>query len=423
MKFLIFIFIVIIIFTCFALKSKIVSKYIFNEKIKNTDILIICILIISSCIIIFSLITVDHFLDNPVSDENGKIEYLGTIGDLIGGLLNPAIAVPATLLTFLAFWVQYKANEEVRKQFDIQRFESELNLKITILRQEITEMKLPALSERNYEGREVMYQLDKELKFIYFIVKNSLQSNDYQKILAISYYIFFKGRLLYYKNINQLSIKFNLQKKELINIEIILSDLYEFFKYKNKNGLSIINDIEETNPDIISNEVSILNKLLKEGSKIIDYIDNYGYVETIYETFSDLFNLNLNHVVFKGHETRLSILFRQIFTITKFVNQEETLTYEQKRSYLRTLRSLLTNYDQMHIFYNWYSKTADKWENKDNKFLTDMRMIHNIPLDLLIEDFELINIFSNRNFNFEKGRKDLDSLFEHLEIYSNRHTN
>lgn len=417
--FFIFILVVIFIGCIFLLIKRLALENIFLVKQKKIDYLIIGIIITSSIILIVSLLSVDYLLENPNIDEDGKIEYIGTIGDIVGGLINPAIAIPATLLTFLAFWVQYKANDEVRKQFDIQKFESEFNIKITIFRNEITELRLPTNNQRNYEGREVMYQLDKELKFIYFIVKNSLFTTDYQKVLIISYFIFFKGRLLFYKNIENLSKKYLIDKKELEAIEVILSSLYSYFKVNiNEFEINQINDINNDENDIRLERVRLLKSTLRRGYKIIEVNDEFDNFQVVYDLFSDIYSFNIYHTPFKGHETRLSLLFRQIFTIIKFVNQEKNLSYEQKRSYLRTLRSLLSNYDQLHIFYNWYSKTAEKWESKENKFLTDLRIIHNIPTDLIINDFNLEDIFSDLNFRFEKGKRNSDSLFEHIEIYS-----
>ncbi|MFD2602650.1 putative phage abortive infection protein [Flavobacterium suzhouense] len=404
---LIFIVCIVLIF------YKLVSKYVFLTHHRRIDFFIIGIILASSAIIIYSLATVNHLIENPNVNEEGNIEYLGTLGDLVGGLINPAIAVPATLLTFLAFWVQYKANDEVRKQFDLQKFETELNLKITILRQEITELTLPAISKKNYEGREVMYQLDKELKFIFFLVKNTTKLTDSKTILSLSYYIFFKGRLLFLKNINKLSIKHNVSKKELLDVEEVISKIYTAFKIDFK---SISKDI--SGEIHILDQMSLLSQALDKGFKISELHDDFADYKGIYYLFSDIYSYNLYHLPFKGHETKLSLLFRQIFNIVKFVDNVDTLTYEQKRGYLRTLRGVLSNYDQLQIFYNWYSETATKWEDNENKFLTDLRMIHNIPVDFLIDDFKLEDIFSNRNFKFEKGRKTSDSLFENVEIYS-----
>lgn len=51
-----------------------------------------------------------YFLDK-------KPENFGALGDAIGGILNPIIAIAAALLTFLAFIIQKIANDDIRKQF------------------------------------------------------------------------------------------------------------------------------------------------------------------------------------------------------------------------------------------------------------------------------------------------------------------
>lgn len=48
----------------------------------------------------------------------------GVIGDTIGGFMGPLIAIAAAVLTFMAFWVQYKANIYQRKDISIERFEN-----------------------------------------------------------------------------------------------------------------------------------------------------------------------------------------------------------------------------------------------------------------------------------------------------------
>ncbi len=419
-------FLILIIATFFYTLKQLFLKYLFRKHVSKTDFLFSAIAIFSFSIIIYGLTTAAYFIDNP-SENDGKLECIGTLGDLIGGVLNPVIAVPATLLTFLAFWVQYRANDEVRKQFETQKFETEFNLKLSILRQEISEQNLPKLDKEYYTGREIMYQLDKELKLIYFIVKNSISTNDSRLILKISYYIFFKGRLLFFKNINELASLHRLERVELLNVELILSSLYSYFKYDVIDVESVnsyvyaeegAEDNDNNGEELTIERISDLKRGLENNLKIHDVLGEYES-SIVYNLFNDLYSLNLKHLPFKGHETRLSLIFRQIFNIVKFVNLNTSLSYDHKRSYLRTLRSILSNYDQSHIFYNWYSETAPKWEDNDNKYLTDFRMIHNISPDNLIEDFDLNIIFSNRNFKYESNRKASDSLFENIHIYSN----
>lgn len=50
----------------------------------------------------------------------------GQVGDTIGGIMGPFIAIVASLLTFLAFWVQFKANQQQRYDIAVERFESNL---------------------------------------------------------------------------------------------------------------------------------------------------------------------------------------------------------------------------------------------------------------------------------------------------------
>lgn len=47
----------------------------------------------------------------------------GQIGDTIGGIMGPFVAIAAAGLTFIAFWVQYKANIQQREDIAFERFE------------------------------------------------------------------------------------------------------------------------------------------------------------------------------------------------------------------------------------------------------------------------------------------------------------
>lgn len=70
----------------------------------------------------------------------GRLDFreTGQIGDTIGGTMSPFVAIIAGLLTFLAFWVQYKANEQQRADLAVERFENTLFQMMT-LQEEITD--------------------------------------------------------------------------------------------------------------------------------------------------------------------------------------------------------------------------------------------------------------------------------------------
>ena len=61
----------------------------------------------------------------------------GQIGDTIGGIMGPFVAIIAAWLTFIAFWVQFKANNQQRHDIAIERFESKL-FEMLHIQQEIT---------------------------------------------------------------------------------------------------------------------------------------------------------------------------------------------------------------------------------------------------------------------------------------------
>lgn len=51
------------------------------------------------------------------SSLGSQYKPTGGIGDTINGISAPFIAIAASILTFLAFWVQFRSNQEQKKQF------------------------------------------------------------------------------------------------------------------------------------------------------------------------------------------------------------------------------------------------------------------------------------------------------------------
>lgn len=67
------------------------------------------------------------------------LDFTGTgqIGDTIGGIMGPFVAIAAAWLTFFAFWVQYKANIQQRNAIGMEQFKSTL-FELIHIQQEIT---------------------------------------------------------------------------------------------------------------------------------------------------------------------------------------------------------------------------------------------------------------------------------------------
>ncbi|MCG2611826.1 hypothetical protein LZZ90_09950 [Flavobacterium sp. SM15] len=173
-------------------------------------ILCIGITILGVVAITFQLVAIDKLPSN-----------FGVFGDAMGGILNPIIAIGAALLTFLAFYMQIIANEEIKKQFN-------------------------------------KTQEDQHIDFIFgnYRTRLNLFINEFNNF-NISYH---NNKLI--TNINELDDK-NAKKYNFVGLQAIQLFLIEFFrdkKEKEKNGTK--------NPRL---QDSYMGIYLTLTSMIIDY--------------------------------------------------------------------------------------------------------------------------------------------------------
>lgn len=115
--------------------------------------------------------------------KSGLLDFTNTgqIGDTIGGVMGPFVAIAASVLTFLAFWVQYKANEQQRKDIALERFESNL-FQLIQIQEEITNNLLFSPSDgadklygKDFHGRQVFHTLYNEKTVPYWGIKEGLR--------------------------------------------------------------------------------------------------------------------------------------------------------------------------------------------------------------------------------------------------------
>jgi len=130
-----------------------------------------------------------------------------------------------------------------------------------------------------------------------------------------------------------------------------------------------------------------------------------------YDSSKNKFIIKLPSTYGLGYKNQLTHYYRNLFRAVKFIaNQDEDLfNYEEKRKKLGMLRSQMNNSEQLMLFYNWISSYGEQWENawkkeKNNKFLTDYRMIHNLHYKDL----------NNTIFKDIKGVKVKKHLLEYL---------
>lgn len=112
------------------------------------------------CVVIFGLPTIFTQLPSIVD-----FTETGEIGDTIGGIMGPFVAIGAAFLTFMAFWVQKEANEAQRQDIKVERFNNNF-FNLLNIHEQITnsleyntyEVLNGQTEPKSYRGREVFHQ-------------------------------------------------------------------------------------------------------------------------------------------------------------------------------------------------------------------------------------------------------------------------
>lgn len=355
------------------------------EKERIFDKLSLVIIIISIALIGFSFIAPVIFVQESIFGID--FNKTGPIGDTVGGLMNPFIALAGVSLTFLAFYIQLIANrqqrisfrtelDEQKEQFKKNQFENQFYEMIRLHKENVSEISITVKtsyysgreevkSEYQIVGREVFNLFLNEIKILYKVAERVFSEGNQDFWLNKAYHMFFQG------------IDYDIKKQSAEDRFRVFID--ELIEIREKNSV---------------NQTSFNNVIYKYKIKPEWY----------------------NYKLFSGHSSLLAHYFRHLFITVKFVaNQDESLiSYSEKRKYLRILRAQLSNQEQAMLFYNWKSGFGATWEDATNHFLTDFRMIHNLYNDLIIEDYDLSEIFrlSEKPYYKTEPNRENDTLFE-----------
>lgn len=331
-------------------------------------------LIIAGLLICFSFIAPILFVQE--SSLNYDFTHTGEIGDTIGGLMSPFIALAAVFVTFLAFYIQFQANQLqrtlFRQELDSNKFENQFYEMLRLHKENVNEISI-TIKSSYYSGREE--------------IRNEREIN---------------GRAVFKHFLYEIAILYNVAKKS----------------YKGWNNKELINRAYSTFFNGL--DLAKSNILIESDRTYIEELEKIQNVKNVTE-FNNIingYNIKLewcNFKLFDGSSSHLGHYYRHLFQTVKFVaNQsEDFLNYAEKRKYLRIVRAQLANQEQAMLFYNWIAGFGSKWENNENKFFTDYRMIHNLYNKMLLEDFDLVEIFNIQetdNYQHEPNRDD-DKLF------------
>lgn len=286
----------------------------------------------------------------------------GEIGDTIGGISGPFIAIAAAILTFLAFWVQFKANEQQKIDLQIERFENRFYNLIEIHRNNVSEL----IIGKSTKSRKAYISMFKELKFTYLCVRN------------------------YYEVIH-----LKVHPDKTISDETIynISYLIFFFGVGTNSSKVVLDLIGENNKEFFDGVEEFIQKKKLEWTSAIK---ERRFVK-IPDENNNVFELDILYKPCGGHTSKLSHYVRNLFQIVKYIDEqdEKVIPYKTKFQYAGTLRAQLSTHEQLLLFYNAISVLGKPWI--DNGLMEKYCVIKSIPLPLADFYTSPSEIFRNKN--------------------------
>lgn len=344
-----------------------------------------------------------------ITQLSSSIEFntdTGVIGDTIGGIVNPFIALAGVIVTGLAFYMQLRAN-----QIQIDNFQTELQTQKETFEKQLEiqhkENRLNQFEAQFYEMLRLHKENVNEIEIdLYEFSENRVYNSPSRE-----------GR-------NLLSSRSPIREKNSIRKTVKGRDVFLYFS----NELHFAFKVYRI---ILGNQIQFFNFSIPYTAFFngIHTLQQSQYQTSLYEHKSNFDNYFVHeensekeflgipiksyYLLFEGHENKLGHYYRHLYQTVKFVAVEnDFLTYSEKRKYLRILRAQLSNFEQAMLFYN-YLAYAPEWE-RPNKFFSDYRMIHNLYVETLIPDEYFLNQYLELQSlqNTALTYKENDFIFE-----------
>lgn len=321
---------------------------------------------------------IPDYLIQVGKNRNYPVVQTGTTGDTFGGTLGPIVGWLAALLTFAAFWVQYRANQQQRKQIEdqakdtaIERFESRFFEMIRLHKENVNELNI----EDTVRGRKAFTSFFYEFRYIYFtFAKNYYELEDYLP--------------------NRDTEEF-----ELTNIAYIV-----FFFGVGYNSSKVTDELFERYNDMLffKNTIGDLKKIRLEYKSYIN-----DKKDLVIKFKDDKATFRIKYQPFNGHTGKLGHYFRHLFQTVKLVDKQDSKIIGRKYDYVKTLRAQLSNFEQLLLYYNCLSVLGTDWIEEEYFFRYEMG--RNIPLP-----YANFGVIPEVFFKPDIDRKDMS--FEWTEV-------
>tara|TARA_R110002051_G_scaffold7053_3_gene33257 strand:- start:6146 stop:7294 length:1149 start_codon:yes stop_codon:yes gene_type:complete len=237
------------------------------EEVKNWDTVTKWILGVAIFFIVFSIIAPAIFVNKAIV-PGVDFSKTGQVGDTIGGIMNPFIALVGILLTFLAFYMQIKANQiqkqlfldglraEKEKDEELERKDAEYKLSLLVSDLEIIQKDISDKAQKikDFFEAERNKPFDANLLF-------RTAMNRYTRILDLDRLSIYKGFKLFLSANKQWLKSFN-------RLYSALDYLPQFFE----QVYTIYDNHAKTKFDKKQVVTKDLRKLIDDGSELLtDY--------------------------------------------------------------------------------------------------------------------------------------------------------
>jgi hypothetical protein len=351
------------------------------------------------------LLTHFSFLDLGVEKSN-------EIGDTIGGIMGPTVGLMGAALTFLAFWAQFDANKEQRRQF-----------KETLETQKIAEQEQKARYEKEQAELRTRYETEQKKQTATFLTQRQ-QFEESQQLQQEQIVLqdkrmridLFENKLytmlsIHRDNVNNMDLNTTKGRK----VFLLMFNELRFIYWMMKKFYEVSPDVASPKRNLSNDEIYQVayltfffgigensTPLIEDlgGIALKDFIansHNYIHVQIAawnnanskFEIKTDTKTLiwDKSHTLGVGHLRRLSHYIRHLFQMVKFVDDQPSslLNDIQKYNYITNIRAQLSVHEQILLYYNALSVLGQPWlaaeGNNSENYIIKYCMIKSIPLN------------------------------------------
>ncbi|RKR82150.1 putative phage abortive infection protein [Mucilaginibacter gracilis] len=388
------------------------------------------VLITAWVLIIISSLTTIYFLVNIALNHywiwggDLKIAETGAVGDFIGGFVGTIINAAAFLFLYLTLKDQRKGTKDQRKSFEKERFESRFFELLRLHKENVNEMEYndPIDERKKYVGRRVFKYINDQVESCMKEINPIFDDHTDDQIYTQEGLDRLQNILTYRSNIDITNwalcdisytiVFFGLSEPDFETLSRHLARTYQsaFF-------LKVLNYVH-LRPVTKSKKKKYWELIKKEGwTEVIEAVrsiglsKNYAIEESEKNTYRHGIKVFQSKKYFKyygGHQYKLGHYFRHLYQTVKYVDEQPSMTYQQKYAYMKTLRAQISNYEQVIMFFNSLSFMGGAWElthydspDVNTHLFTKYNLIKNMPELFLFRFVMVRHYYPDIAFEFE----------------------